>query len=369
MVIRLRNEWKHTDGRSNANGLPGAKSRHVPFLVHVVYFCAKTDGSGKLRMAKSPKKAASTKRYFANIYPGNDEPLPEAFSSAVLELQNTINQDVLLLVQNDSESPYGELGPTVWRSIFELRKSMKKGKPIGVLLDSPDGYARESYKIARFLIRHCGGYSVFVPSYAKSAATMLALGGDFILLGNHAELGPIDAQAMSPDEGRCRSVLDEVQTLERLNAFALRSLDETMQLLIRRTGMRVDRLLPEAMSFVDNFVRPLMESIDTTRWTEMSRVLKVGEDYTIRLLKRKYPTQLAESIARELASKYTEHGFVIDAEELEDLAQRLHLDIKAPLALAADDPTIMNGKVEPIFEKINPFLHKLTAIGFMEPRP
>ena len=39
-----------------------------------------------------------------------------------------------------------------------------------------------------------GTLRVVVPLYAKSAATLLALGGDEILMGENSELGPIDAQ-------------------------------------------------------------------------------------------------------------------------------------------------------------------------------
>lgn len=179
---------------------------------------------------------------------------------------------------------------------------------------------------------------------------MLALGADKLVMGQHAELGPLDAQAHSPELGRRRSVLDEVQTLERLNAFALRSLDETMELLLGRTQMRVDRLLPEAMAFVDSLVRPLMEGIDTSRWTEMSRLLKVGEDYAIRLLKNKYPSRQAEQIARDFVERYTEHGFAIDRDEVQSHG----------LEVEKFDPVI-----EAIFERLMPFVDNVTAIGMM----
>jgi hypothetical protein len=180
----------------------------------------------------------------------------------------------------------------------------------------------------------------------------LCLGAERIILGEHAELGPIDAQAHVPELGYRRSILNEVQTLERLNAFALRSLDETMQMLLRRTGMRVDLLIPEAMTFVDNLMRPLMEGIDTTRWTEMSRSLKVGEEYAIRLLRENYRREgEAETIARELVEKYPEHGFVIDFTE----AKSKGLKVERPTS-----------EIRSIFDDLMPFIEDITAIGKIE---
>jgi GTP cyclohydrolase FolE2 len=49
----------------------------------------------------------------------------------------------------------------------------------------------------------------------------------------------------------------------------------------------------------------------------MSRALKVGEEYAIRLLMSNpdYPPDQAREVARALVEDYPDHGFVIDAEE------------------------------------------------------
>jgi len=47
-----------------------------------------------------------------------------------------------------------------------------------------------------------------VPRYAKSAATLLALGADRILLGKFAEIGPLDAQFDDPEREYRLSALD-----------------------------------------------------------------------------------------------------------------------------------------------------------------
>jgi len=78
--------------------------------------------------------------------------------------------------------------------------------PLDILLHSPGGsptateslvhLIRDSYNPVRFIIPHT----------VKSAATMLALSGDEILVSDQAEFGPIDPQLRFPHEGRVVSV-------------------------------------------------------------------------------------------------------------------------------------------------------------------
>lgn len=64
-----------------------------------------------------------------------------------------------------------------------------------LILNSPGGDANAAEKILMMCRqRFTKAFNVIVPDYAKSAATMLALGSDKILMGYLAELGPIDPQ-------------------------------------------------------------------------------------------------------------------------------------------------------------------------------
>lgn len=299
------------------------------------------------RTESAGQTAPPTPEYYeASIY-SDPKPLPPAMVAVVRDLESELKLPVWLWIQSD-DSPYGEISAFLYQKVLGNRHAIPRNQKIAIIVESPGGAISDAYRIARFLKRHCGGFIAIVPSWAKSAATLLCLGADRIILAEHGELGPIDAQVHVPEIGRQRSVLNEVQTLERLNAFALRSLDETMQLLLRRTGMRVDHLIPETMKFVDNLMRPLMEGIDTTRWTEMSRVLKVGEEYAIRLLRNSYRKDgEAEDIARALVEKYPEHGFVID-----------HVEAKSR-GLKVEKPT---QQLAAILDRLMPFL-TVTAIG------
>jgi ClpP class serine protease len=64
---------------------------------------------------------------------------------------------------------------------FRAQDSLPK-KKIALVIESPGGSAKSAFQLAMLLKRHCGGFVAVVPRYAKSAATLLALGADEIIL-------------------------------------------------------------------------------------------------------------------------------------------------------------------------------------------
>ncbi|HEY9613284.1 SDH family Clp fold serine proteinase, partial [Allocoleopsis sp.] len=66
--------------------------------------------------------------------------------------------------------------------------------PIDLILHTPGGLVLATEQIARALIRHKAKVSVFVPHYAMSGGTMLALAADEIVMDANAVLGPVDPQ-------------------------------------------------------------------------------------------------------------------------------------------------------------------------------
>lgn len=66
--------------------------------------------------------------------------------------------------------------------------------PIDLILHTPGGLVLATEQIARALIRHPAKVTVFVPHYAMSGGTMLALAADEIVMDANAVLGPVDPQ-------------------------------------------------------------------------------------------------------------------------------------------------------------------------------
>jgi len=76
-----------------------------------------------------------------------------------------------------------------------------KEMPIDLVLHTPGGLVLASEQIACVLKRHQGKVTVFVPHYAMSGGTLVALAADEIVMDPDAVLGPVDPQLGSPQTG------------------------------------------------------------------------------------------------------------------------------------------------------------------------
>jgi ClpP class serine protease len=66
--------------------------------------------------------------------------------------------------------------------------------PIDLIIHTPGGLVLSAGQIAYALRRHRGKVTVFVPHYAMSGGTLLALAADEIVMDENAVLGPVDPQ-------------------------------------------------------------------------------------------------------------------------------------------------------------------------------
>jgi ClpP class serine protease len=67
-------------------------------------------------------------------------------------------------------------------------------RPIDFILHTPGGLVLASEQIGNALVGHKGKVTVFVPHYAMSGGTMIALAADEIVMDANAVLGPVDPQ-------------------------------------------------------------------------------------------------------------------------------------------------------------------------------
>ena len=66
--------------------------------------------------------------------------------------------------------------------------------PIDIVLHTPGGLVLASLQIARAIHKHQGKVTAFVPHYAMSGGTLIALAADEIIMSEYAVIGPVDPQ-------------------------------------------------------------------------------------------------------------------------------------------------------------------------------
>jgi ClpP class serine protease len=116
--------------------------------------------------------------------------------------------------------------------------------PLDLLVHTPGGLVLAAGQIAKALRRHQGKVTVFVPHYAMSGGTLIALAADEIVMDPNAVLGPVDPQIGSSPAASILTVLerktpneidDQTLILADVARKAIRQLEETVRdLLIAR---------------------------------------------------------------------------------------------------------------------------------------
>ena len=80
------------------------------------------------------------------------------------------------------------------QTIIAAIKETPDAVPIDLILHTPGGLVLAAMQIARAVEAHPAKVTVYVPIYAMSGGTLIALAADEIVLGEFSVLGPIDPQ-------------------------------------------------------------------------------------------------------------------------------------------------------------------------------
>jgi len=148
--------------------------------------------------------------------------------------------------------------------------------PVDIILHTPGGLVLAALQIARALAKHPAPVTAFVPHYAMSGGTLIALAADRIVMSEHAVLGPVDPQ------------------LGRYPAASL------LRVVARKP---IERLDDETLLLADQGERAI---------AQLRRSVQ-------ELLARKLPAERAEEVARLLTEGTWTHDHPITFEEARDL--------------------------------------------------
>jgi ClpP class serine protease len=138
--------------------------------------------------------------------------------------------------------------------------------PIDLVIHTPGGLVLASEQIACALKRHPGKVTVFVPHYAMSGGTLVALGADEVVMDSDAVLGPVD-----PQLGNQQGSYPAASILTALEEPNPNRDDETLILgdiaakAIVQVYDTVYRLVKEGMP--DDEARDLAKALSEGRWT------------------------------------------------------------------------------------------------------
>lgn len=202
--------------------------------------------------------------------------------------------------------------------------SQKKNKAI-LSLTTNGGQANSAYRISR-LFQDCFiKFDLFIPSFCKSAGTLVATGADKLLFTPTGEIGPLDVQLLKRDEllGERKSGLLNKSAFDFLNERAFSLFEHILFELKTRSGgyIRFKSAAEIASKISSNVMSEAFKGFDLESIAEDYRDLLVAEKYAEKL-NGKYKNVLHGGIQR-LVREYPSHDFVIDHVEAKQLFRRV----------------------------------------------
>ncbi len=135
--------------------------------------------------------------------------------------------------------------------------------PIDIILHTPGGLVLAALQIARAVKRHKGKVTAFIPHYAMSGGTLIALAADEIVMDEHAVLGPVDPQVNQFPAASLARVLRE-KPMENIDDQTLIMADVAEKAL-RQMKQNLKDLL--AGKFPPKKTEELAEVLSQGRWT------------------------------------------------------------------------------------------------------
>ncbi len=212
--------------------------------------------------------------------------------------------------------------------VYAERKQFENIDTLDILLDHFGGSVEAAYQLVIFLRRRCKKLRVFVPDYAKSAATLIALGADELWMSDAAEIGPLDAQIRDPrDPDNWISALDEFRAVDYLRTHGFEILNEFSKVLARTTQLNTKERLQLAIEYTTQLMAPMYSNVDSLHFGGSHRSVELSIEYGKRVMSRysyaDWSQKRIADVLKKLTWDYPSHSFVIDVEEAEDLGLRV----------------------------------------------
>lgn len=200
-------------------------------------------------------------------------------------------------------------------AMVDLLHNIQPGTPIDLLLHSPGGDIDAAEKLVTLVRRRAGEavVRVIVPDYAKSAATLIALGANEIVMSDSSELGAIDPQVELPDSNgnpmsmSAQSYLDAFHLhadrlktnpddpvarlmLDKMEPATARKLER----IVKRSKSIAESLLSEAMAKEPDVAKSIADQLsDTDRWQSHGQMISqqaaTGVGLTVSYLRPEAP--------------------------------------------------------------------------------
>ena len=236
----------------------------------------------------------------------------ESRRALITNLEELRGSRVLTFITGDRTPIAAQIGDDAVRPIYDQLRSLGDVKKLDLFLYSRGGALDVPWRIASGLRRVAESWDVLIPFRANSAATLLALSADGIVLGRHGELGPIDPilniQRMVTAPGQSEGTpLQDAINVEDVMAY--------LRFVREQVGLTDQDALSASLG-------RLAERLDAVALGSVFRTRSHIRDVAHRMLtSQKEPPsdRVMETIVETLAERVYAHGHAIGFDEAKDI--------------------------------------------------
>ncbi|MGA2913508.1 MAG: hypothetical protein ABSE07_08330 [Methanoregula sp.] len=220
----------------------------------------------------------------------------------ICEIEKNRGSKVITYFTGDRQVASARIAEDAVRLLYEQLLSVGPSEKIDLFLYSRGGDVSVPWRIVSMVREFCDEFSILVPYKAHSAATLISLGADHIIMGKKAELSPIDPTLMKMPQSETAGPPQEI-SVEDVNSY--------VSFIKDRANINDQAALSQAISLLVNNISPLTVG-------SVNR-----QSSHIRLVARKLLTSRLEnldepkinSIIETLTEKMFSHGHAIGRRE------------------------------------------------------
>jgi hypothetical protein len=171
-----------------------------------------------------------------------------------LELIETIQvkreSTIICYILGDRPNFETSIADDAVRILYDHLQSIGKQKRIELFLYARGGRIMPPFRIVQLIREFCDGFNVIIPYRAHSAATLLCLGADEIVMGKMAELSPID-----PTTGHPFNPQDPLNPNQRI-PISVEDVTSFMTFARKRAGLSKEKDI-DVFRIITNSIHPL----------------------------------------------------------------------------------------------------------------
>lgn len=200
----------------------------------------------------------------------------------------------------------------------------KEATNLLLFLSTTGGQASVAYRLSRALQKKYENVYIVIPWICKSAGTLLCIGANALIFGDHGELGPLDVQIPQKDELiGYSSGLTPLHALSILREESFACFEKTFISIIEKSSGQIstNRAAKIAIDLTVGLFSEIYAQIDPMQLGQTTRDMAIAKVYGERL--NAVSQNLHRGALNRLLNGYPEHGFVIDSREAEGLFVRV----------------------------------------------